>query len=56
MSEKETSKKRVTPPSGEGSQTIALETPQQDSDWSESKKLEWLKKSSANLLKVLNQT
>jgi hypothetical protein len=55
MSEKELPKKGV-PSGGEPSQTIALGTPQQDSDWPESKKLEWLKKSSAKLLKVLNQT
>ena len=34
---------------------IVLDTPQQDSDWSEAQKLEWIKNSSAILLKVFNQ-
>jgi hypothetical protein len=38
-----------------GSNQIVLDTPQQDSDWSEAKKLEWLKNSSAKLLKIFNQ-
>ncbi len=38
-----------------GTNQIVLDTPQQDSDWSEAKKLEWLKASSAKLLKIFNQ-
>lgn len=33
---------------------IKLDTPQQDEVWSESQKLEWIKNSSARLLKVFN--
>jgi hypothetical protein len=35
---------------------VSLDTPQQDSDWSENKKLEWIKRSSVQLLKVFNQS
>ena len=44
-------KQRVAPASAP---QVKLDTPQQDSNWSESKKIKWIKDSSAILLKVFN--
>ncbi len=38
----------------EQSKEIKLDTPQQDSEWTESRRFEWIKKSSARLIKVFN--
>jgi hypothetical protein len=57
MSDGKTTKANPSVNVGETGKThqVSLDTPQQDSDWSEKKKLEWIKRSSANLLKVFNQ-
>jgi|PeaSoiMetatran63_FD_contig_21_4132355_length_265_multi_8_in_0_out_0_1 hypothetical protein len=54
MSDKETKKAEQQGQTGQIHQ-VSLDTPQQDSDWSEKKKLEWIKNSSVQLLKVFNQ-
>ncbi len=35
-------------------ESIQMDTPQQDKAWTENQKLEWIKNSSARLLKVFN--
>jgi hypothetical protein len=38
-----------------GSESLKIDTPQKDSDWSEQRKLEWVKGYTAHVLDVLNK-
>jgi hypothetical protein len=54
MSNKQNERLKVPITPGEESKEIKLDTPQQDSEWTETRKLEWIKSASARLIKVFN--
>jgi hypothetical protein len=54
MSDVRQGAKKISGTLTEESKEIKLDTPQQDNVWTESQKLEWIKSSSARLLKVFN--
>jgi hypothetical protein len=54
MSNGQQAAKKIPAIRTEESKEIKLDTPQQDRVWTESQKLEWIKNSSARLIKVFN--